>query len=252
MPFASNSSSACAAVAHRKTNAQSSMSGRLMTTMLRRCLLSTASKPSNGHPTKSTTTITSTTDVDGGVSTPHRHGPDCWSCGARDDKSMFFCRHCDAIQAPRANTTAFDVFDCAESFDVDVQQLSQRFKQLQVKLHPDKWATRTPVRWLVCCCDALLNFFLQDELAIAQRTSAFVNTSYQTIKSPAKRAEYLVRVVIERCFCGSFSQCAVLVGATRHRFGRCRQQQGAWQRVSHGNARIARRHRRCQRGLRRC
>jgi hypothetical protein len=154
MPFASNSSSACAEVAHRKTNAQSSMSGRLMTTMLRRCLLSTASKPSNGHPTKAssssttTTTITSTTDVDGGVSTPHRHGPDCWSCGARDDKSMFFCQHCDAIQAPRANTTAFDVFDCAESFDVDVQQLSQRFKQLQVKLHPDKWATRTPVRWL--------------------------------------------------------------------------------------------------------
>lgn len=169
MPFASNSSSACAEVAHRKTNAQSSMSGRLMTTMLRRCLLSTASKPSNGHPTKAssssttTTTITSTTDVDGGVSTPHRHGPDCWSCGARDDKSMFFCQHCDAIQAPRANTTAFDVFDCAESFDVDVQQLSQRFKQLQVKLHPDKWATRTPVRWLVYCCDAadfLLNTLL--------------------------------------------------------------------------------------------
>jgi hypothetical protein len=163
-----------------------------------RCLLSTTSKTNPNATLPHSTTTASTSES---VSTPHRHGPDCWSCGARDDKSMFFCRHCDAIQAPRANTTAFDVFDCAESFDVDVQQLSQRFKQLQVKLHPDKWATRTPVRRRKRKKkESFLNRTSQDELAIAQRTSAFVNTSYQTIKSPAKRAEYLVRVANSMLF----------------------------------------------------
>lgn len=88
---------------------------------------------------------------------------------------MFFCRTCDAIQAPPSKADAFAAFGCAETFDVDVGDISRRFKQLQVKLHPDKWASRTP-----------------GELAIAERTSAFLNTSYATLKSPAKRAEYLL------------------------------------------------------------
>jgi molecular chaperone HscB len=88
---------------------------------------------------------------------------------------MFFCRTCDAIQAPPSKPDVFAVFGCAETFDVDVGDIARRFKQLQVKLHPDKWASRTP-----------------GELAIAEKTSALLNTSYQTLKSPAKRAEYLL------------------------------------------------------------
>jgi hypothetical protein len=76
----------------------------------------------------------------------HDKSSPCWSCGAKDDKSMFFCRTCDAIQAPPTKTDVFTVFGCAETFDVDVGDISRRFKQLQVKLHPDKWASRTPVR----------------------------------------------------------------------------------------------------------
>ena len=71
----------------------------------------------------------------------------------------------------------FQLFGIDESFDVDLNQLSDLYQTLQKKVHPDRFAHATS----------------QEQLLAVQK-SALINDAYQTLKDPLKRGEYLLTI----------------------------------------------------------
>lgn len=69
----------------------------------------------------------------------------------------------------------FELFSIDESFDIDIQHVSQVYQTLQKTVHPDKFASASS----------------QDKLLAVQKSSQ-INDAYQTLKLPLKRAEYLL------------------------------------------------------------
>lgn len=70
----------------------------------------------------------------------------CWKCHRSIDytKEQFFCE-CGVIQPENSQRTFFEVLGVETSFDVDLRELSQKFRQLQSSLHPDKFAQKSEV-----------------------------------------------------------------------------------------------------------
>lgn len=70
----------------------------------------------------------------------------------------------------------FDVFGLAEDFSVDAEQLTQRYRQLQQHLHPDRFVSKpdSERRW-------------------SMQAASFVNEAYQTIQDELRRAGYLLQ-----------------------------------------------------------
>jgi len=69
----------------------------------------------------------------------------------------------------------FQLFGIEQTFHVDTAQLEDLFRALQAQVHPDRSAHLT---------DA--------EQRIAMQRSTLVNEAYQTLKSPIRRARYLL------------------------------------------------------------
>ncbi|QBG35425.1 co-chaperone HscB [Litorilituus sediminis] len=69
----------------------------------------------------------------------------------------------------------FQLFDMETSFEVDLNQLSSTYQQLQKTVHPDRFAHAS-----------------SQEQLIAVQKSAEINDAYQVLKEPLKRAEYLL------------------------------------------------------------
>ncbi|HEX5337499.1 MAG TPA: Fe-S protein assembly co-chaperone HscB [Gallionella sp.] len=69
----------------------------------------------------------------------------------------------------------FQLFGLAQSFHLDAAQLEQQYRALQALVHPDKQA------------------HLPDaEQRIAMQRATLVNEAYQTLRSPIRRARYLL------------------------------------------------------------
>lgn len=69
----------------------------------------------------------------------------------------------------------FQLFDMETSFEVDLNQLSSTYQQLQKTVHPDRFAHAS-----------------SQEQLIAVQKSAEINDAYQVLKEPLKRAEYML------------------------------------------------------------
>lgn len=69
----------------------------------------------------------------------------------------------------------FDLFGLQQSFRIDIAQLEQQYRALQTQVHPDK-AAHLP--------DA--------EQRVAMQRATLVNEAYQTLRSPLRRARYLL------------------------------------------------------------
>ena len=69
----------------------------------------------------------------------------------------------------------FDIFGLAESYSLDLSSLSSRYRELQKAFHPDRFADK-PER----------------ERAMAVQWAATINQAFDTLKSPLKRAQYLL------------------------------------------------------------
>lgn len=69
----------------------------------------------------------------------------CWKCqrDIQTQKEQFFCE-CGVIQPP-INDNLFKVMDIQQTFEIDNENLSTRFKDLQRRLHPDKFANKSEV-----------------------------------------------------------------------------------------------------------
>jgi molecular chaperone HscB len=69
----------------------------------------------------------------------------------------------------------FEIFALEEKFSVNVETLTERYQSIQKTVHPDKFAHAS-----------------QQEQLIAAKKSTLVNDAFQTLKSPLKRADYML------------------------------------------------------------
>ena len=71
----------------------------------------------------------------------------------------------------------FELFGMAESFAIDQEQLSEKYRAFQSELHPDRFANAG-----------------DQERRISVPTTAYVNQAYNTLKNNLKRAHYLLEL----------------------------------------------------------
>ena len=69
----------------------------------------------------------------------------------------------------------FALFELQPSFNLDLDQLAVRYRELARSVHPDRFADAS-----------------EREQRLALEQSASLNEAYQTLKSPPKRARYLL------------------------------------------------------------
>ena len=72
----------------------------------------------------------------------------------------------------------FELFGFAEEYSIDQQQLADKYRALQSKLHPDRFAKRE----------------VTQERRVSVQTTAYINEAYATLKSDLKRAHYLLQL----------------------------------------------------------
>ncbi|KGK84694.1 co-chaperone HscB [Stutzerimonas degradans] len=73
------------------------------------------------------------------------------------------------------NPCHYALFDLQPEFDLDLNDLSERYRNLARQVHPDRYADAG-----------------ESEQRQALERSANLNEAYQTLKSPARRARYLL------------------------------------------------------------
>ncbi|MEO0444009.1 MAG: Fe-S protein assembly co-chaperone HscB, partial [Pseudomonadota bacterium] len=71
----------------------------------------------------------------------------------------------------------FELFGLRPTFELDKQQLSQQYRQLQKKVHPDKFASHS-----------------SSEKRLSLQFTSFINNAFHVLKSPLLRAEYLLEL----------------------------------------------------------
>ncbi|MFK8022117.1 MAG: Fe-S protein assembly co-chaperone HscB [Pseudomonadales bacterium] len=74
----------------------------------------------------------------------------------------------------------FELFQLEPVFDIDLSVLAERFRAVQSEVHPDRHAAGT-----------------EQEQLLAMQYSTRANDAYQCLKSPLRRAEYLLELVDE-------------------------------------------------------
>jgi len=105
----------------------------------------------------------------------------CWSCSKFLNKQDLFCVACNIVQPvveEKPHTkNLFELFKVPVKFEVDLQQLADRYKQLQRKLHPDLFVQKSP----------------KEQVFSADQSSG-LNHAYNVLKTPHLRAEYLLQL----------------------------------------------------------
>ncbi|KFM83354.1 hypothetical protein X975_11261, partial [Stegodyphus mimosarum] len=67
----------------------------------------------------------------------------CWKCNAVVIERDLVCMSCGCVLEPRQKLNHFEVFKETPHFDIDVNNLTVKFRRLQTLLHPDKFASRS-------------------------------------------------------------------------------------------------------------
>ena len=101
----------------------------------------------------------------------------CWNC-EKDTAGRPFCPACGKIAARPPGATHFDVFGLPRAYDVDVPGLEKQYRELSLKLHPDRFAQAEAK---------------ERRLSLEQTTA--LNEAYKTLKDGTKRAFYLLKLL---------------------------------------------------------
>jgi molecular chaperone HscB len=75
------------------------------------------------------------------------------------------------------NENHFQIFGVPARFEVDLSALEARYRELQREVHPDRFARAS-----------------QAEQRVSMQLATRVNEAYQTLKSPLRRAAYLLHL----------------------------------------------------------
>ncbi len=76
---------------------------------------------------------------------------------------------------PQRSRDYFELFGLPAQFDVDVDDLSMRFRKLQMRFHPDKFVSAGAV-----------------EQRVAAQVSADINAGYRVLANPVSRARFML------------------------------------------------------------
>lgn len=101
----------------------------------------------------------------------------CWSCKAATEPHAFFCETCHVIQSP-TDINHFERFGLEPQFALDLKDLEKRYLALQRKLHPDKFINKS-----------------FQERVFSERHAALLNEGFEILKTPVKRAFYMLKLV---------------------------------------------------------
>lgn len=71
----------------------------------------------------------------------------------------------------------FEIFGLPETYRVDLSEITQRYRELQQKLHPDRYASAS-----------------DQERRLSVQMAAQVNEAFQTLKDPVRRGRYLLQL----------------------------------------------------------
>ena len=71
----------------------------------------------------------------------------------------------------------FELFDLPLSYEVDLDVLASRYRQLQQSVHPDKFVTAS-----------------EQSRRLSIQHAAHINDAYQALKDPLKRAQYILEL----------------------------------------------------------
>lgn len=107
---------------------------------------------------------------------PHQSATACWSCGGPTPADSLFCVTCASVQPP-GTADHFRRLGLKRSFEIDRADLERRYFDLQRRLHPDRFATRTG-----------------REKALSQAQAVSLNEAYETLADPLERAVYLLHL----------------------------------------------------------
>ena len=98
----------------------------------------------------------------------------CSQCTASCTETDVFCPQCGVIQPP-SQANHFARFGADAAFEVDVAALESAYFTLQKQLHPDKFVRAS-----------------DNERTLSLQQTVSINEAYDTLKTPLKRAEYLL------------------------------------------------------------
>ncbi len=73
--------------------------------------------------------------------------------------------------------THFELFGLPLNFDIDLQDLAQRYREMQRAVHPDRFASAA-----------------DHERRLSMEKAALINDAYQILKSPQRRARYMLEL----------------------------------------------------------
>lgn len=106
----------------------------------------------------------------------------CWKCGCiLPSTSSHHCsnKHCNILQPVSPKKNLFSLFSITPKYDISLSALESAYKNLQKVFHPDKYATEA------------------NELReISKEASMIINKSYDILKDPISRAEYMVTFLL--------------------------------------------------------
>jgi len=100
----------------------------------------------------------------------------CWSC-QREAGAGPLCAACGAVQPARPGMSHFEVLGLPATYFLEVSAIEERFKDLNKKLHPDRFAQKEP-----------------RERRMSLEWTTQVNDAYRTLKDPLRRATYFVKL----------------------------------------------------------
>lgn len=72
-------------------------------------------------------------------------GINCWSCHKLLELRKFNCAFCGALQYPKPNINYFELFEISQTYDIDLEDLSLKFRNMQMSFHPDKFSSKSKV-----------------------------------------------------------------------------------------------------------
>lgn len=100
----------------------------------------------------------------------------CWNCNFLY-KSELFCSQCKSLQEMPENLNYFDILGVKLDYNVNDDEVHNKYRQLQKMLHPDRFSNKT-----------------EREKQISESLSSLLNRAYSTLTNPLKRGLYMLQL----------------------------------------------------------
>ncbi len=101
----------------------------------------------------------------------------CRHCGAGAPLDAHFCPQCTKILPLSRQADYFSFLGLPRKLNIDAADLEQRFRALSRQFHPDYFYNATPA-----------------ERRASLEQSSYLNDAYRTLRQPASRIEYLLKL----------------------------------------------------------